>query len=85
MSADVRTANARGWRPQQRGATAAKARPPDVMDSGQRIVVLGLALLVGWLPHHKRNKEVNARARQEKNALPVVDVQTVHAQARSSS
>jgi multidrug efflux pump subunit AcrA (membrane-fusion protein) len=42
------------------------------------IVVALLALLLGWLPHYKRNKEVNARAQQEKNALPVVEVQRVH-------
>jgi multidrug efflux pump subunit AcrA (membrane-fusion protein) len=42
------------------------------------IVVVVLALLLGWLPHHERNKQVNARAQQEKNALPLVEVQTVH-------
>ena len=42
------------------------------------VVVLALALLLGWLPHYKRNKEVNARAQQQKNALPVVEVQIVH-------
>ena len=43
------------------------------------LVVLALALLLGLLPHYKRNKEVDARAQQEKNALPIVEVQTVHA------
>jgi multidrug efflux pump subunit AcrA (membrane-fusion protein) len=42
------------------------------------IAVLGLALLVGWLPHHKRNEAVNAKARQQQNALPTVEVQAVH-------
>jgi multidrug efflux pump subunit AcrA (membrane-fusion protein) len=42
------------------------------------VVVLVLALLLGWLPHYKRNKEVNARAQQETNALPIVEVQSVH-------
>jgi multidrug efflux pump subunit AcrA (membrane-fusion protein) len=42
------------------------------------IVVLALALLAGWLPHYKRNKEVNTRAQQQRNTLPVVEVQTVH-------
>jgi multidrug efflux pump subunit AcrA (membrane-fusion protein) len=42
------------------------------------IAVLGLALLVGWLPHHNRNKAVNAKARQQQNALPTVEVQAVH-------
>ena len=41
------------------------------------VVVLALALLLGWLPHYKRNKEVNARAQQQKNALPIVEVQIV--------
>src|ERR1700733_13214314 len=41
-------------------------------------VVVALALVLGWLPHYKRNREVNARAQQQKNALPVVDVQIVH-------
>jgi len=42
------------------------------------VVVLALALLLGWLPHYRRNKEVNARAQQQTNTLPVVEVQTVH-------
>jgi multidrug efflux pump subunit AcrA (membrane-fusion protein) len=42
------------------------------------IVVLGLALLVGWLPRHQRDKEVNDRAEKQQNALPIVEVQTVH-------
>ncbi len=77
MSADVRTSmpesgdRQNGAQPQQKG--------------GRRIlwfvvaaVVLGLALLAGLLPHYTRNKEVNARAEQKKNALPIVEVQTVH-------
>src|ERR1700739_3333093 len=42
------------------------------------VVVLVLALLLGWVPHYKRNKEVNATARQQKKAWPIVEVQTVH-------
>src|ERR1700722_5929751 len=42
------------------------------------IVVLGVALLVGLLPHYTRKKDGNARAQQQKNPLPVVAVQTVH-------
>jgi len=42
------------------------------------IVVLGAALLAGLLPHYNRDKVVNARAEQQKNALPIVEVQTVH-------
>jgi multidrug efflux pump subunit AcrA (membrane-fusion protein) len=40
--------------------------------------VLVVALLIGWLPHLKRNKEVNAKAKQQQNSLPVVEVQAVH-------
>jgi multidrug efflux pump subunit AcrA (membrane-fusion protein) len=43
------------------------------------LVVLALALLLGWLPHYKRNKEVNTRAQQVRSALPIVEVQVVHA------
>src|SRR3984885_1450358 len=43
------------------------------------VAVLVLALLVGWLPHQKRNKEVDAKARQQQNSVPVVEVQVVHA------
>jgi multidrug efflux pump subunit AcrA (membrane-fusion protein) len=39
------------------------------------VVVVALALLVGWLPHYKRDKEVNARAQQQKSSFPVVEVQ----------
>lgn len=41
------------------------------------VVVLVLALLLGWFPHYRRNKEVNARAQQQRNALLVVEVQIV--------
>ena len=40
--------------------------------------MLGVALLAGLLPHYNRDKIVNARAEQQKNALPIVEVQTVH-------
>jgi multidrug efflux pump subunit AcrA (membrane-fusion protein) len=42
------------------------------------VAVLAIALLIGWLPHQKRNKEADAKARQQQNSLPVVEVQTVH-------
>src|ERR1700730_19269632 len=42
------------------------------------VAVLALALLVGWLPHQKRNKEVDAKAKQQQNSVPVVEVQIVH-------
>jgi multidrug efflux pump subunit AcrA (membrane-fusion protein) len=41
------------------------------------VAVLIIALLVGWLPHQKRNEEVDAKARQQQNSVPVVEVQTV--------
>jgi multidrug efflux pump subunit AcrA (membrane-fusion protein) len=42
------------------------------------VAVLAVALLLGWLPHQKRNKEVNAKAKQQRNSVPVVEVQIVH-------
>jgi multidrug efflux pump subunit AcrA (membrane-fusion protein) len=41
------------------------------------IVIAGL-LLAGWLPRHQRTLEANARAEEQKSALPVVQVMTVH-------
>jgi multidrug efflux pump subunit AcrA (membrane-fusion protein) len=41
-------------------------------------VVIGGLLLAGWLPRRKRTEEVNARANEQKSALPVVQVMTVH-------
>src|SRR3984957_13367820 len=53
--------------------------------SGRRLLrilivaaVLVVALLVGWLPHQKRNKEVDAKAKQQQNSVPIVEVQSVH-------
>jgi multidrug efflux pump subunit AcrA (membrane-fusion protein) len=43
------------------------------------VLALALALLLGWLPHYNRDKEVNARAERQKNALPIVEVQIVRA------
>ncbi len=43
------------------------------------VLVVGAALLVGWLPRHKRDKEIAAKANSERTALPVVEVQTVGA------
>jgi len=42
------------------------------------VAALAVALLVGWLPHQERNKEVDAKARQQQNSVPVVEVQVVH-------
>jgi multidrug efflux pump subunit AcrA (membrane-fusion protein) len=36
-----------------------------------------IVLLAGWLPRHRRNRELNKEAEQERNEKPVVDVQTV--------
>jgi multidrug efflux pump subunit AcrA (membrane-fusion protein) len=41
------------------------------------VLVFGAALLLGWLPRHKRDKEIAARANTERMSLPVVEVQTV--------
>ena len=45
------------------------------------ILVVGAALYLGWLPRRKQNKQVQARAMQQKEALPIVQVVT----ARQSS
>ena len=43
------------------------------------MLTVGAALLVGWLPRHKRDREVAARAKTERTSLPIVEVQTVGA------
>ena len=43
------------------------------------VLVVGAALLVGWLPRHKRDREIVAKANTERTSLPVVEVQTVGA------
>jgi hypothetical protein len=48
-------------------------------------VVLAFALLLGWLPHYRRNKEVNARTQQQRNTLPVVEVQTTQHKFRAGT
>jgi multidrug efflux pump subunit AcrA (membrane-fusion protein) len=40
---------------------------------------VGAALLVGWLPRHRRDAEIAAKANAERTALPVVEVETVGA------
>ena len=40
------------------------------------ILVAGAALYLGWLPRQKQNKEVQARAIQQTQALPIVQVVT---------
>ena len=39
------------------------------------LLVVGAALFVGWLPRHKRDAEVAARAKAERTSLPIVEVQ----------
>jgi multidrug efflux pump subunit AcrA (membrane-fusion protein) len=41
------------------------------------IVVTGLVIF-GWLPRHNTARQIDAQADQETNALPVVEVMTVH-------
>jgi multidrug efflux pump subunit AcrA (membrane-fusion protein) len=45
------------------------------------ILMVGAALYLGWLPRQKQNQQVQARAMQQRNALPIVQVVT----ARQSS
>jgi multidrug efflux pump subunit AcrA (membrane-fusion protein) len=56
---------------------ASKGRP--ILIAVILVLVVGAALLVGWLPRHKRDKEVAARAKTERTSLPIVEVQTVGA------
>jgi multidrug efflux pump subunit AcrA (membrane-fusion protein) len=63
---------------QQHGAPPPGKHGLRVLPALVAIAVLGLALLVGWLPHYKRNKAVNAKATQQQNALLTVEVQEVH-------
>ena len=65
---------------------AGAAPPPRTETKGRPILiavilllVVGAALLVGWLPRQKRDEEVAARAKTERTSLPIVEVQTVGA------
>jgi multidrug efflux pump subunit AcrA (membrane-fusion protein) len=71
------------------GATTPPSPPSEQRHDEQRpgrrllwilivVAVLAVALVVGWLPHQKRNKEVDAKAKQQQTSVPVVDVQMVH-------
>jgi multidrug efflux pump subunit AcrA (membrane-fusion protein) len=40
-------------------------------------VLFLIVLFAGWLPRHKRNEEIDQRAKQEQNAKPVVDAAKV--------
>ncbi|HLK65151.1 MAG TPA: efflux RND transporter periplasmic adaptor subunit [Bryobacteraceae bacterium] len=48
-----------------------------LLAGGGFIVLLLLLLLVGFLPRHKRQKEIEAAARRQANALPTVNVTQV--------
>jgi multidrug efflux pump subunit AcrA (membrane-fusion protein) len=41
------------------------------------VVLFALVLLIGWLPRHARDKDTQKRARQAKNAKPVVETEKV--------
>ncbi|MGA8232540.1 MAG: efflux RND transporter periplasmic adaptor subunit [Candidatus Acidiferrales bacterium] len=77
MSGDVATGTP-GTVDQQHGAQPQRKHSRWMLWTIAAIAVLALALLVGWLPHHQRNKTVNARAQQQRNTFPTVEVQTVH-------
>jgi multidrug efflux pump subunit AcrA (membrane-fusion protein) len=69
-----------------RGGTEPVSNDHQHASKGRRILiamivllVVGAALLIGWLPRHKRDKEVAARAKTERTSLPIVEVQTVRA------
>jgi multidrug efflux pump subunit AcrA (membrane-fusion protein) len=40
-------------------------------------ILLVIVVLVGWLPRHARDKDIEARAQREKSARPVVETATV--------
>jgi multidrug efflux pump subunit AcrA (membrane-fusion protein) len=41
-------------------------------------VLVAALLLTGWLPRRQRTQEVNAKTEEQKTALPIVQVMTVH-------
>jgi multidrug efflux pump subunit AcrA (membrane-fusion protein) len=77
--------NPTGTAPQRTGTEPVSNEHEDA-SKGRRILiviivalVVGAALLVGWLPRHKRDREIAAKANTERTSLPVVEVQTVGA------
>ena len=47
------------------------------------VVVIAAALLFGWLPRQKRDKQVQARANQQRSALPIVQVVTAQQSSKT--
>jgi multidrug efflux pump subunit AcrA (membrane-fusion protein) len=77
--------NPTGTAPPRMGAEPANNQHQDA-SKGRRILILvivvlvvGAALLVGWLPRHKRDREITAKANTERTSLPVVEVESVGA------
>lgn len=47
------------------------------------LIAIAGALFLGWLPRQKRDKQVQRRATQQKNALPIVQVVTARQSSRT--
>ena len=67
-------------------SAAASGQPPSRTASPRHygryaliaLVVIAILLFLGWLPRHKRDKQVAARQKQTKSTLPVVQVVTAY-------
>jgi multidrug efflux pump subunit AcrA (membrane-fusion protein) len=55
---------------------APRRRPRYWLYAVLAVIAIGVALFFGWLPREKQDKQVQARATQQKNALPIVQVVT---------
>jgi multidrug efflux pump subunit AcrA (membrane-fusion protein) len=60
----------------RKDTSAARHRPRYWLYLLVAVMVIAAALFLGWLPRHSINKKVQARANQQKNALPIVEVVT---------
>ena len=58
----------------QSGDSVSGQRPPYARYLLVAMVVIAGLLLVGWWPKHKSNEQVQAKANQQKTALPIVEV-----------
>ena len=54
------------------------SRPRYVLYTLIALAVIAILLFLGWLPRHKRDKQVAARQQQTKSTLPVVQVVTAY-------